>query len=518
MRIERLRERLHGYVRAQAWDAAALTLARWREEHPGDFEVELHATRVLLLSGRYRDAFATVSDAARHLVCPPQLLLETMLCLQQFAAGAAMTECLRRFDQSEQMTPPDLARCASVLMRFGMAEPAAKLLRNARAKAPDDPLCLINQGFLQFYIGDTVAATECLEHLIQGPEDVAMAHWLLSQLRRQTQHSNHLARLRQRFWQSGLHDDDRAYLGFALFKELDDLGEHEAAWQALSAANALLAKLHRYDPSVMQSRFDRIRQQFADDVAMPTPSGNEPTPIFIVGMHRSGTSLVEHLLSAVPSLLACGESQRLRAAIAYAMTEPTSADEDALPTLDPRNCDFALAARHFFTLTAGLGPEVKFVTEKWPLNFQYLGFVKHIFPDAKVIHVRRDPLDVCFANFRQRFSDGVAHPNALADLAHYHNAYIELMRYWHERYPGFILDLRYEQLVKQPEVEMRRVFDFCGIDDETASGQNTPRQTLVATLSAVQVRHPIHATSVGRYLPYRRWLAPLQDLLESRGQ
>ncbi len=514
MRVERLRERLHSYVQAQAWDAAALTLARWRETYPQDFEPALHAASVLLTQKQYRAAFHVIDDAVRQLRCPPELLLETVLCLQQFAAANTLVQLCAQFDQADQLPAKTLARTASLLMHFGLGDQAEVLLRVALGKAPSDPLCLINQAFLLFYRDQPDAAAQVLEMLIGGTQDVAMAHWLLSRLRRQTPADHHVARLRERLSRIGLHEDDRAWLGFALFKELDDLGAHAEAWQSLIAANAVLAKRHPYQSTASTAKFARIRALFDGASVPPILPPSRPTPIFIVGMHRSGTSLLEHLLSASPAVLACGETQRLRAAIAYAMDAVDTHQDDAFLDVEPQRFDAALAAEHFFALTANVADEVRFVTEKWPLNFLHVGFIRQMFPDAKVIHLRRDPLDLCFANFRERFSDGTTHTHALADIAHFHQAYVELMAHWHRVYPGFVLDVDYEQLVQDPQAQMQRVCAFCDLDSAAMKGTVAPRQDFVATLSAAQVRQPIHNRSVGRHAPYQTQLAALVDLLK----
>lgn len=517
MRVERLRERLHGCVRASAFDAAELTLQRWSEEHPGDLEPALHASHIRLLQGRYRAAFDAIAGALPERHCPPDVLLDAILCLQEFAAGALMPAVTRGCEGLSQVSADDLARIGSVLLRFGLAEEATQVLQLAGHKAPDAPLPLINRAFLHFYHGNSEQAEVTLERLIAGPQDAAMAHWLLSRQRRQTPAANHVARLRQRLSRTDLHDDDRAYLQFALFKELDDLGQFDSAWQALVEANALLAKLHPYNPTEIEQRFASIKRHFSDAVEAAPESDQRadqhPIPIFIIGMHRSGTSLLEHLLAQSPGLLACGETQRLRAAVAYATDSVTHVDQQAFWSGACRPIDASLAAAHFFALTVGLDADTRFVTEKWPLNFQFVGLIRRIFPDARVIHLCRDPLDLCFANFRERLGDGAAHLNALTDLAHFHAAYRDLMRFWHRRDPGFILDVHYEALVSDPQAQLQRVIAFCGLDPVNPGDVAGSQQRIVATPSAAQVRQPVHRASVGRYRHYAAQLTPLERLL-----
>ena len=513
MRVERLRERLHRYVQAHAWDAAELTLTRWFSEHPDDFEPALHACQIRLRQGQYRAAFDAMATAVRTRRCGPEQILDALLALQELAAGALMPLLLDRCAELASIPTEDLARSAGVLLRFGLADQASALLQLAAQRAPDSPAALLNQGFLHFYRGETARTEALLERLIQGPQDVATAHWLLSRQRRQSRDANHIARLRQRLSLPGLHPEDRANLGFALFKELDDLGETALAWPELRAANALLAAQHPYDPVALSQSFKRITHAFANERAMDTQARDGPTPIFIVGMHRSGTSLLEYLLSALPSVLACGETQRLQAAWAYASDRPFANNLNADTTLAADSIDAASGAAHFFQLTAGLRAETHYVTEKWPLNFQYIGVIRQLFPQAKVIHLCREPIDLCFANFRERLADNATHLNSFEALAHYHHAYRDLMAFWQCRYPGFVLDVHYEQLVQAPEVEMQRVADFCGLSAVAWDHSVGQSQQVVATPSAAQVRERVHTGSIGRWRPYRAQLAPLAQLL-----
>ena len=509
MRVERLRERLHSYVQARAWDAAELTLARWSSDHPDDFEPALHACQIQLQQGRYRHAFETMAAAVSTRHCRGDQLIEGLLALQELASSALMPRLLQRCTDLTSVPVSDLARAASVLLRVGLSDEASALLQQAVQAAPDSPAVLLNRGFLHFYRGETALAEAVLERLINGPQDVASAHWLLSRQRRQSQDANHIVRLRQRLSLPGLHGEDRADLGFALFKELDDLGETTLAWPELLAANALLAKQRPYDPVAQERRIDHVMQAFANDHSTEAHPPQGPTPVFIVGMHRSGTSLLEHLLSALPGVLACGETQRLQAAWAYACDKPFA---DALRGRSA-DVDAASGAAHFFALTHGLLAETRVVTEKWPLNFHYIGLIRRLFPHARVIHLCREPMDLCFANFRERLADQATHQHSFEALAHFHRTYRELMAFWHRRYPGFILDVHYEELVQDTAAQMQRVSEFCGLQTASPMPNARPNQTIVATPSAAQVRTPVHTGSIGQWRRYETQLAPLARLL-----
>ncbi len=238
----------------------------------------------------------------------------------------------------------------------------------------------------------------------------------------------------------------------------------------------------------------------------------DQVPVFIVGLHRSGTSLVERILGASPDAHNLGETERLSAALRYGADMHTESVPDIALLTRTGQIDFLRVRKVFEEVARAQSGGKRFVTEKSPANFLNIGFIQQALPHARILHMRRDPIDIRFANYREHFAAQVTHTHALDDLIDYHGLYEDLMRYWRACSSGFVLDVDYERLVSDPETEARRIFTFVGVEwraDAVAIERRTADP--VATLSSVQVRRPVNTASIGRWRAYAPWLAKLID-------
>lgn len=510
----RYRRRIESHVAAGRLDAALAAATLWCERSPSLLEPALTLARVELATGRYRAAYERSVAAIRTRECPPELALEVVNCLRTLVAHDALHDFAARYAHWNDVSAPDRARAAGALSAIGAMPLARALADGAALSAPDDALSRVNRALIRSYSGDFAAAHADLEHTIATPQNPAMAHWMLARLQRQSAQDNHVPRLRRQLAAAAGDDSYSEYLQFALFKELDDLGEVDAAWAALQDGCALVRKRLRYDRVARERLFSALQRQFAQDRAGAAAAPTAPTPIFILGMHRSGSTLLESMLASCPEVCAYGESQRLSGALRHAADYhcPALVDE-LLVSLFPR-IDPADVARHYLAEGRRQSGDARFVTEKMPGNFQLIGFIRHALPQAKVVHLRREPMDLCFANLRELFSDGVDYSYAQEDLAHFHALYAGLMRHWHHVYPGFVLDVDYEALVADPLDQSRRIFEFCGLPwrpDVVEPAQWSART--INTLSSVQARGKVSASSIGRWRPYARHLEPLHRAL-----
>lgn len=519
MRAERRRRRIDGHVSQGRLDAALVILDSWQAESPRDIEPELLRARVELLGGRYVAARTRFLAAVRERAVPSALAPEVVEGLRLFVAHDALAHWARTYPHRALLAPADQARTAAALSAIGAHALARDWADAAVTAAPGDGVCRVNRALIHQYAGAFDDARADLDQVLGTAQESAMGYWLQSRLRRQTADANHVAVLRERL-QRPLDPRDRELLLYALFKELDDLGDTDAAWEALSAACASVRSRAPYDRARHERLFALLKQPIDASAAAPqaqtmAASGTQRTdhiPIFIVGLHRSGTTLLESMLGTHAGVHSYGESPRLTAALRHAADYycPTLIDEPLarrLAQLDYAHVrDAFMAEGHHAIGTA------THVTEKRPDNFQLIGAIRRAFPDAKVLHLRRDPLDVCFANLREHFPEAVAHANSLDDLAHYHGLYRDLMAHWHAAFPGFVLDVDYEDLVTDPRETSRRVFEFCGLAwDDGVIDPARWRARSITTLSSVQARASVNRASVGRWQAYAHWLEPLRQ-------
>ncbi|HEX7769160.1 MAG TPA: sulfotransferase, partial [Dokdonella sp.] len=207
-------------------------------------------------------------------------------------------------------------------------------------------------------------------------------------------------------------------------------------------------------------------------------------------------------------------SQRFGAALRYAADAAGEGVlDDAIVAAAP-TLDYTLVRDRFLAEARAAVGDATHVTDKLPANVQLVGYILQALPGAKIVHLRRDPMDLCFANLRELFADGVGYAYAFDDLAHYHACHRDLVQHWHAVHPGRILKIDYETLVREPLDTSRRVFEFCGLDWEPRVVEPVAWSArAIATLSAVQARQPVNTASIGRWRAYARQLAPLQEAL-----
>jgi tetratricopeptide (TPR) repeat protein len=306
--------------------------------------------------------------------------------------------------------------------------------------------------------------------------------------------------------------EDAAEMQFALGNALDAAGEFPAAFQAITEANRISASIRpsnmRYDPREQEQLVDALIDLPQLQTAGDFPA--ERSPIFICGMFRSGSTLVEQLLGRHPEVTAAGELEFIPAMIA----------EDLQPY--PQVLAEASAERlrllrdKYLDQLRRLYPEAKRVTDKRPDNFFHLGLIKALFPEARIVHTVRDPLDNFLSVFFLYFADTVRYSERLDDIAHYYAQYRRLMDHWRERFGRDIHDVDYDVLVADPRPELERLLAFCGLDwDDRCLTHDSGKA--VRTASNWQVRKPLHQKSSGRWRNYERELNPVRRKLGDLG-
>ena len=307
------------------------------------------------------------------------------------------------------------------------------------------------------------------------------------------------------------------YIHFALGKALEDVGDYPRAFEHLLQGNALKRREVHYDEAANQQlsgrcrRFDSgLLERFA---GVGDPS---PVPIFVLGMPRSGSTLVEQILASHPQIHAAGELKNLDRVI------EALSDCEGRPASFPQSVSgarrrrFAAAGPGLSGKSAGSSRRQARITDKTPINFFYVGLIRLILPNARIIHTMRDPVDTCVSCFSKLFPAGATFSYDLAELGCYYRWYHELMDHWRSVLPaGAMLDVSYEDVVGNLEEQARRLIDYCGLpwDDRCLSFHKTNRP--ITTPSNVQVRRPLYRSSVARWRRYEAYLEPLLVELES---
>lgn len=300
-------------------------------------------------------------------------------------------------------------------------------------------------------------------------------------------------------------------LHFSLGKARSDLGDFDAAFAHYQQANELKRRrLPAFDAKAFAAHVDDIMTVIADDASAPVaPSAKAVSQVvFIVGMPRSGTSLIEQILSSHTQVTGGGENPCIesltRTLLAPYPSSMTNADEAILNR-----------ARQLYVESLPTGtPEAGITTDKYPANFLHCGLINSLFPNAKIIHSRRGAQDTCLSIFFQDFPVGNQYANGLTDIAAYYKQYQRIMDHWHRTLPGRIIDIDYEKLVQDPEGQTRKLLDFLGLPWEAACLKFNKTRRAVSTLSRWQVRQPMYRTSVAKWKNYERHIAPLLEALK----
>jgi tetratricopeptide (TPR) repeat protein len=308
---------------------------------------------------------------------------------------------------------------------------------------------------------------------------------------------------------AALSEEEQVHLHFALGKIYGDVGEHQRALAHLVAGNALKRKQIVYDEAAALARLDRTRALFSAEVMRERAGQGDPSPIpiFILGMPRSGTTLVEQMLASHPQVHGAGELSDFEAAVA-ALDGP-----DGVPP-DIGGAELRRIGADYLARVTSAAPAAERITDKMPGNFRFAGLIHLALPNARIIHLCRNPVDTCLSCFSILFGGDQPYTYDLGELGRYHRAYAALMEHWRRLLPpGVMLEVRYEALVADFEPQARRIVAHCGLDWNDACRDFHKTERPVHTASAVQVRQPVYQTSVGRWRPPAAQLRPLLDAL-----
>ena len=515
-RLDRLRSRAAEHLLARQWEPAAARLEALLAELPGDDRARLDLGHAWLCMGRYREARRIVLQACERDRGDPGLAVPRLDALRAFAEHETMLAIGAAVDP-QRLPAQDALHGAMALHGIGATLPARGWFDRALALEPGNAIARVNRAWLDLAEGRFDAAEAALETVIAASPCVPMAHWLLSGLRRQTATTHHVDRLRELLAQPGLAPRDEAPLAFALHKECDDLGWHDEAWDALLRGCRARRAAHAYDPAAQVRLLDAIVEHFgpmpASEIPPPTRG---PVPIFIVGMHRSGTSLLERMLEGHPEVAAGGESQRLAALLHEATDHRSAGMLDAITLARAASLDHRELGERYLERHAWLAAGRSHFTEKEPDNHRLLGFVRRALPQARVLHLVRDPMDTCWSNLREMFGQGRRlHTYDQIDLAHHYAGYRRLARHWQTTCPGYVHEVSYAALVSDTERELRRVLAFCGLAWHPDCLRVERASGVLRSASAVQVREPVHTRSLARWRPYEARLQPLREALRS---
>jgi tetratricopeptide (TPR) repeat protein len=422
-------------------------------------------------------------------------------------------EALASYDRALTVRP-DYARALSnrgtTLRELKRFQEALASYDRALTVRPDDAEALYNLGLVLTELGHMSKARAALEQAVELAPCKVKYRYDLSNITPFVAGDVHLTALEKLAEESAtLSVGDRIELHFTLGKAYEDVGRHAKAFSQWLDGNALKRQQITYNEAATLGKLDRVRAVFTFELIRTRQNfGNpSPAPVFIIGMARSGSTLVEQILASHPQVFGGGELKHFAAAMKRIKTKFGGYPELVSGMTDE---DFRDLAARYLAEIERLAPESVRITDKTPGNFMFGGLIHLVLPNAPIIHTIRDPVDTCLSCFSKLFTEGQNHTYDLAELGRYYNYYQELMAHWHcVLPPGRILDVRYEDVVADLEGQARRIIAHCGLnwDSRCLAFHKTERPILTA--SAAQVRQPIYNSAVGRWRVHEEALRPL---------
>lgn len=517
-----LRRQLKECLDASDWEAAQAPLEELTRRSPGDIQLRMELAELLLRRGRMRAATAHLAECVPLLPNDAPLIAKLAWRLSSAGETQAARRCIEHLERAPHPPGWILAEQAQLRWMLGDIPAAAQRIDRAVKAGIDTPAEHYLQAMLLQFTGRLHEAEAVLLDMLTRWPAFGDAAVILVNLRRQTGEHNHLHLLRDCLERLPVHADDtqtilaKAKFESAIFKLLDDLGCQEDAWRALARSNTLMHSLLPYDANAEVALADALVRaaETIDGRAAEAFAQEGPTPIFIVGMPRSGSTLLDHMLSAHSEVTSAGEIGDFPRQLHWVADIAPRGHHSLQEILQrPEQIDFRQLGSRYLEQTQWRGRGHRFYIDKLPANIRMVPFIRRALPHAPILHLVRDPMDVCYSNLKVMFGNASPYCYDIDALVHYYGQYARLARQWREALPGAMLDVSYADLVTAPEATLQRVLSYCGLAMEASCLHPEQNTAPVATPSSAQIREPLHARSLGEWKRYADKLGPLQQAL-----
>jgi len=453
-------------------------------------------------------ALATGGDAMTCL----RLMLKAHLTAFNRKPASAVIDRILALAPLDDDIRAEVAQGAHELHRYELAETLYAELLTA---APGNARAAINLGFARHKFGRMEEARQLYRQAVQVRPEATNALRLLADTRRQTVEDNDRQLIADTLARLTPGSEDYATAQYALGKVEEDLKAYDAAFKAYATGAAIMRGKMPYSTGASRQAFETTKRWFDRPVRSAAPMTTGPQPVFVLGMPRTGSTLIDRILSSHPDVTSMGElgcfKEAMKVVTGYGggegFHEHFYSQRDRAIDLDRLGQLYVNAAS-----PASFGG--RWFIDKYPMNFMDLGLMAEALPGARFIHTIRHPLDTVFGNFKQLFTLGFYHYSYdLQEAAEYYLLYHDLMAFWHERFPGRILDVVYEDNVAHPEGHARRMLDYLDLDWDERVLRFHENSAPVDTASLSQVRRPIYKTAVGHWQRYEQHLGPAIEIL-----
>jgi tetratricopeptide (TPR) repeat protein len=513
---QELETQVRQLIRAKKYREAAVACDQLNQQFP-EYESGWYTASHLAMA--IKEPMVAVSAIDRALQLSPgkpEWLLQRVECLDSMGEVAAARATAEQLSDHLFDSAGISAACAHSLSRLGLYDAARRHYRHAVALEPDEGQYFYNLATVERFLGNISAAHEAVSRCIELRPDDDEAHLLRAGLVTQTAESNNVETLLRAFARADGQARRQVKLAFALAKELEDIKDYARSFEFLSRGASLRRSNMKYTPQKDLNAIQNIQKVYTSDMFDGHIDGHiNAEPIFVIGMPRTGTTLVERILGSHSVVESAGERQTFSLELVkhckQASGEQTGNPADLVSV--STSIDFmALGEDYIVGTRPDSGTTAHFI-DKLPLNFLYAGLIHLALPKAKIVLLERDPMDTCYAVYKNLFAGIYPFSYDLEELANYYVAYRNLIDHWQSVIPGVIHVVRYEELVTRPKAIIEDLLSYCGLswEDECLNFHKSVQAS--TTASAVQVRSNIFQSSIGKWRNYEEQLKPVSDIL-----
>lgn len=525
-RAAELRQLAKKHIESHHLESAQAALEKLIHLTPDDVPACMELAGIMTQQNQWKASGIPLLQAVQHLPRHAPLLLKLVQLLMSRGEVVAARQCLDFLGQAPQ--PPVELLLAQAHLRFLLGEisSARELTERALGAGADDPDDHHLHAMTLQFTGALDEACQVLIQCLQRWPHYGDAAVVLANLHKQAPNFDLLAHVEKQLERMPKPANDpnwmfiHASFEYARFKLLDDAGQHDAAWSSLERCNALMHALNPYDAREVTEVTDALIQTpgvIASHAISPS-SFDGPVPIFIVGMPRSGTTLLDRMLSSHSAIATAGEifdfSNQLHA---VANIRPHGLKGFREVVARSADLDMHELGLRYLRQTQWRAGNRRFYIDKLPNNIQAVAFIRRALPHAPIVHITRSPIDVCFSNFKAMFGNSSAYSYEQKSLAHYYKQHERLVAHWRERIPDAMLEVSYASLVDDPAPVLQRILARCGLEMEPDCLHPERNKAPVATPSNAQVREPIHNRGNQRWRDYADQLQPLKQALGEAG-
>ncbi len=506
-------------IARKQFDDALLAARKYAERQPGNPNAHYYQGYCLMRLRKPWQAEAPLLKALAIDAHHAESLSLLGRCLVGQGRFQEALQTAKRSEQLESRNPEVWDAIGVVYGQLNEYAEAVRVFRRLRELRPDSARNLFNlAGMLNFCHETEEAEAVHLQALRMAPTQF-LGYWNLSQMKKQTREDNHLALLRTQLQRHGEHPEGGIHLNLALAKELEDIGEYAESFAHLQAGMGRKRRQLKYSLEQDRRLLASIRDVFSPAFCQTEVAGSDnEEPIFILGMPRTGTTLLEQILGAHSEVFAAGELRNFFAAW-VAQSRPRIERLTPLSAMAfGAQLDFARLGDDYVASTRPRTGHSRRFIDKMPNNFLYLGAIARALPKAKILHMTREPMDTCYANYKQLFGRGACpYSYTQEEMAGYYLLYRGLMTHWETCFPGRLCTVSYERLVADTAAETRRVLEFLELDWQPRCLQYHRLKQAVGTASTAQVRQPVYASSVRKWRRYEQQLQAMHTILIDAG-